>query len=243
MMLASPTSFPEWLPPAVALEAQRILDTESADAALVHRLAMDKRMKLVWRELSKLEMRPQLEDSILDVRAPLGDHLTDQEAALVLLFWYAYFFARFPTTVATLSEHDALLASCEDTAKKLRDAAVALRELPNKLSRCEVLQIGDLSPQFGDIFAKGVEEAAQFCDEAVAEIINQKAIDPLVVDRPGHHRAARGYVLNLAGQISKPLYGTLATIASVALNCSVTKQQVIDWTRGVIDWTHGVKAS
>jgi hypothetical protein len=97
------------------------------------------------------------------------------------------------------------------------------------------LQIRDLSPQFGDIYAKNVEEAAQFCDEMVAEIKNQKAFDPLVVDRPGHrgHRAARGYVLNLAGQISKPLYGTLATIASVALNCSVTKQRVIDWTRGV----------
>jgi hypothetical protein len=233
--MLAPT-FPEWLPAAVALEAQRLLslDLEIADAALVRRLAMDPRMKSVWRELSDLKFgRPKLEAPIIDLRPPLSDQLTDHEAALVLLFWYAYFFARFPTTVATISEHDALLASCEDTAKQLRDAATVLRELPSKLSRCELLQIGDLSPQFGDIYAKSVEEAARFCDEATAEIIKQKAIDPLVVDRPGHHRAARGYILNMAGQIGKPLYGTLATIASVAVDCSVTKQQVIDWTRGV----------
>jgi hypothetical protein len=231
--MLAPTSFPKWLPPAVADEAQRILDTESADAALVHRLAMDPRMKSVWRELSRLKFdRPQL---VLDLRPPLGDHLTDQEAALTLFFWWAYVFARFPIGLATISEIAVLLSSYSRTAKQLRAAAVALRVLPNKLSRCELLQIGDLSPQFGGIYAKQVEEAAQFCDKMIAELKNQKAIDPLVVDRPGHrgHRAARGYVLNLAGQISKPLYGTLATIASVALNCSVTKQRVIDWTRGV----------
>jgi hypothetical protein len=178
--MLAPTSFPEWLPPAVALEAQRILDTESADAALVHRLATDPRMKSVWRELSKLKFElPELGAPIFNLRPPPCDQLTDQEAALVLLFWYAYFFARFPITVATLSEHGALLASCGDTAKKLRDAAATLRELPSKLSRCEVLEIGDLSSQFGNIFAKNVEEAAQFCDEAIAVIIEQK-LDPLV---------------------------------------------------------------
>jgi hypothetical protein len=232
--MLAPTSFPKWLPPAVADEAQRILDTESADAALVHRLAMDPRMESVWRELSRNKFdRPQLEDSVLNLRPPLGDHLTDQEAALTLFFWWAYVFARLPIALATISELHEFLSSCENTARQLRAAAVALRELPNKLSRSELLQIRDLSPQFGDIYAKQVEEAAQFCDEAVGEIINQKAIDPLVVDRPGYHRTARGYVLNLAGQISKPLYGTLAIIASVALDCTVTKQQVIDWARGI----------
>lgn len=233
-MMLAPTSFPKWLPPAVALEAQRILDTESADAALVRRLTTDPRMKLVWRELSKLKFeRPELEASILDLRPPLGDQLTDQEAALTLFFWWAYVFAHFPIGLATISEINVFLSSCSRTAKQLRAAAVALRVFSNKLSRCELLQIRDLSPQFGDIYAKNVEEAAQFCDEMVAEIKNQKAFDPLVVDRPGRHRAARGYVLNLASQISKPLHGTLATIASVALDCSVTKQQVVDWTRVV----------
>jgi hypothetical protein len=232
-MLASPI-FPEWLPPAVAHEAERILSLETADAALVQRLATDPRMKSVWRELLGAPFeRPQLEESTLNLRPPLGEELTDNEAALVLFFWYAYFFARFPIALATISELDALLASCDNTAKQLRDAARTLRELPSKLARCEILQIGDLSEQFANIYAKQVEEAAQFFDEAATEIIKQKAVDPLVVDRPGHHRVARSYVLNLADQVSKPFYGTLATIASVALNCSVTKQQVIDWTRGV----------
>jgi len=85
--MLAPTSFPKWLPPAVALEAQRILNTESADAALVRRLATDPRMKLVWREISKLKFeRPKLETPIIGLRPPLSEQLTDQEAAFVLLF-------------------------------------------------------------------------------------------------------------------------------------------------------------
>jgi hypothetical protein len=229
--MLAPTEFPEWLPPAVALEAQRLLDTKTADAALIYRLADDPRMELVWRELSGLKFeRPQLET---DLRPPLDDNLTDQEAAHTAFFWWAYFYARFPIALATISEVDELLASCENRAKQLRDAAIALRELPNRLARCELLQVGDISQWFAEICAKNVEEAATLYDEAAVEIIKQKASDPTVVDRPGHHRAARSYVMNLASHISKPLYGTIATLASVALNCSVTKDQVREWSRGV----------
>jgi hypothetical protein len=85
-----------------------------------------------------------------------------------------------------------------------------------------------------------MERAAKFYEGAISEIIQLKAVeglDPRVVDRPGQYRAERSYVRHLAASISKPLYGTLATIASVALDRPledpVTKEQVIEWTRGV----------
>lgn len=51
-MLAPPV-FPEWLPPVVVCEAQRILSSEGADEELVLRLATDHRMKAVWPVLEK----------------------------------------------------------------------------------------------------------------------------------------------------------------------------------------------
>src|SRR5262245_22095040 len=234
-------SFPTWLPTAVADEARRILEY-TEDPSLVIRLGTDKRMKRVWAELSKLKFeRPQLEEPVLSMRDPLEAHLTDQEAALTMIFWYAYAFARAPIALITISELDTLLGSCEDMAKQLRNAASTLRLLPGKLSGSERLEIEDVEHWDAEYHANRIEEAAQFFDGAVAKIIRLKAIeglDPRVVGRPGQYRTERSYVRHLAAQISKPLFGTLATVASVALNRTVTKEQVIEWTREVKgSWT------
>jgi hypothetical protein len=227
-------SFPDWLPSAVADEARRLLNTEGADADLIIRLATDPRMKSVWRELSKLTFeRPVLEEGELSYRPPLDDKLSDKDAALVMFFWYAYAEARYPRGLTTLSEHNADLEHCEHTAEQLRAAAAALRDLPWILARCERWQVKDISQQFAEIHAKQVEDAATFCEEAAEEIGNQIEGDPLVADRPGHHRKARGYIINLASLLNKPLYGTLATVASVALDMHISKEQVIEWSRGV----------
>ena len=79
------TAFPAWLPEAVADEAHRILEYTD-DRELVIRLATDKRMKRVWAELSTLKFAPpQFGESDLDARGvPLGEHLSDQEAALTI---------------------------------------------------------------------------------------------------------------------------------------------------------------
>jgi hypothetical protein len=229
-------SFPAWLPTAIADEARRILEC-TEDPALVIRLATDKRMKRVWAELSKLKFeRPQLEELVLSERGPLQDHLTDQEAALTLIFWYAYAFARAQIAIITISELDTLLASCEDMAKQLRKSAADLRALPSKLSGSERFEIEDVEHWDAGYHAGNIEEAAKFYEGAVAKIIQLKAfegLDPRVVDRPGRYRTERSYVRHLTAQISKPLLGTLATIASVALDRPVTKDQVIEWTRGV----------
>src|SRR5215510_959183 len=122
-------SLPAWLPAAVACEARRILDY-TKDPALVIRLATDTRMKRVWAELSKVKFeRPQIDESVLSMRDSLEAHLTDQEAALTMFFWYAYAFARAPIAIITISELDTLLASCEDMARQLRKSAADLRAL------------------------------------------------------------------------------------------------------------------
>ena len=235
--MLAPAGFPTWLPAAVACEARRILE-HTGDPELVIRLAFDNRMKRVWATLSKLKfVRPELDEEVLFRRdALLDDQLTDQEAALTMVFWYAYFFARMPIALVTISELDILLASCEDTAKQLRNSAATLRALPGNLSGSEFFEVEDVRQQFAEINAKQIEEAAEFCDGAVEKIIRLKGfegLDPRVVDRPGQYRSARSYVRHLAASISKPMYGTLAAIASVALDQPITKEQVIEWSRGV----------
>jgi hypothetical protein len=175
-------------------------------------------MKRVWAELSKLKFERPL-DKLVWRRDPLQDHLTDQEAALTMIFWYAYAFARASIALITISELDTLLASYESIAKQLHGSAADLRKLPGKLSGSEWLQIVGVEYEDAEYHAKNIEEAAKFYEGAVAEIIRLKALeglDPQIVDRPGRYRTERSYVRHLAAQISKPLLGTLATIASVA---------------------------
>ena len=194
-------------------------------------------MKRVWAELSKRKFeRPQLDESVLSMRDPLGDHLTDQEAALTMFFWYAYAYAHTRIAITTISELDSLLASCESIATQLRKSAADLRTLPDKLSGSEMLELEDVGDQDAKYHAWNVEEAARFYDSAVAIIIQLKGLeglDPRVVDRPGRYRTERSYVRHLAASISKPLLGTLATVASVALDRPISKEQVAEWTRGV----------
>ena len=230
-------SFPAWLPEAVADEARRILE-HTKDPALVVRLATDSRMKRVWAELSKHKFdRPHLDKSVLRLGGPLLDaRLTDQEAALTMFFWWAYARARAPIALITISELDALLASCESIARELRKSAADVRALPDRLSGSEMLEIQDIEHGHAEYHARNMERAAKFYEGAIAKIVQLKAVeglDPRVVDRPGQYRPARSYVRHLATNISKPLYGTLATIASVALDHPISKEQVIEWTRGV----------
>src|SRR5262245_16546337 len=128
-------SFPAWLPTAVANEARRILKY-TKDSDLVIRLATDIRMKRVWAELSKLKFdRPHLDKLVLRLGGPLlDDRLTDQEAALTMFFWWAYARVRAPIALITISELDALLASCESIARELRKSAADVRALPERVS-------------------------------------------------------------------------------------------------------------
>jgi hypothetical protein len=232
--MAAP-NFPAWVPIAVVCEARRIL-AKTDDPELVLRLATDHRMKRVWAELSKIDWASvELDDLWLSIRPPLDEQLTKQETAFTVIFWYAYIHAYIQPSLITISELDVLLASCEQTAKQLRNAATILSALPTKLSGSDYLTAGGMRHQVAENHAREIEEAAAFCDAAVAVIIELKAfegINPRVVDRPGQYRTERSYVRHLAASIGTAgLYGTCATIASVALDSQITKEQVIEWTR------------
>ena len=135
----------------------------------------------------------------------------------------------------TISELDALLASCESIARELRKSAADVRALPDKLSGSKFVELRDMEHGVARYHATNIERAAKFYEDAIDKIIQLKAVeglDPRVVDRPGQYRPARSYVRHLARHINRPLYATLATVASVALDCRITKDQVIEWTRG-----------
>jgi hypothetical protein len=88
--------------------------------------------------------------------------------------------------------------------------------------------------------ARQIADAAKFCDETAAELTRLEAVHaPLVVYRNHGHREARGYVRMLAVETRKlfgaKLYGTLANVASVALNKEagreVTPKQAENWCK------------
>ena len=234
--------FPGWLPRAVAIVASKLLESDNPDRELIGRLTIDQRMKKVWPQIDKLkgECRPISLTLAGNPRKKLGSvkHPQRQEENLVNIFAWAYVLARAPIRITTTSELDAILASCKNISKQLRKFAVTLRALPGRLPGSDRVEVEGIEHRLAESHAKKLEDTASFCDNNAATIKELKGsagFNPQVVGRPGHrrHRRTRAYVRQLAAQISEPLYGTIATIASVALDCSVSKEQVIDWTRGI----------
>jgi hypothetical protein len=233
---------PNWLPSSAAHEAQRLLSVESVDAALVVRLATDERMRSVWREVTKHNKqghtRSEMSEAWKHFRPPLSEQFTNEEAALALFFWYTCFFAHLRPTVRTIAEWGSLLATCRDEAERLRASAKVLRDLRLMPGGAQDwFQLGEISTQFQNIYANQIEEAADFYDEISENIINQKTQggDSFTVERDFGNRAPRAYIRLLAPEtrmlFGTPLYGSLATVASVALGCTVTTPQVREWAR------------
>jgi hypothetical protein len=237
-MLAPPT-FPKWLPPAVALEAQRILSTENADTALVLRLATDERMKPVWHQLKKFALvsaKPSEWSELVSDRS--GVQLPPPHSdALTQFFWCVYMLAIIEPAVGHFSGFDLPIASYHLVAARLRLAAATLRQL-----KLQYGQNVDLGNQFTDIHASQIEEAATFCDEHVEAFSKINTAEaPLRVNRIHGNREARGYVRMLAAEARK-LFGkaalgnrTLARVASVALAKKVSETQVRKWCHSLND--------
>jgi hypothetical protein len=238
-MMLAPSEFPEWLPPAVASEAQRILDSGHADEALVRRLATDKRMRSVWRVLSKHKRahRPQLSKAWAGLMNDRVDVQLPQDAdALAIYFGVAYTLAWLDPGVGTVSTQNLPIAQYQAVAAGLRYSAAKLRELRLRHGVQAEGHRWRWSSGEGpwDMHIQEIEEAAKFCDENVEAFTELKAATaPLVVDRIYGNRQARGYVRMLAietrslfGQL---LAGTLATVASVALMRDITITQVRNW--------------
>jgi hypothetical protein len=230
--MLTPSTFPEWLPPAVALEAKRLLSAETADAALVLRLATHERMKLVWRDLSRVSKGRDA--SLGEAWAIMRDHLEvdppDSSDPLVLFFWLAYITSG--AKAGTIHDLDLPIASYQTEASCLQFAAANLRKLKLKYGG-EIVEAGW---KFHDIHCKDIERAAAFCDEIIDTLKKLRALSaPVIVKRDVGNREARGYVRMLAVETRK-LFGKgvlgnrhLAKVASVVLKKNITEFQVRKW--------------
>jgi hypothetical protein len=226
--------FPGWLPTAVAHFARRLLKV-SGKPELVLRLATDRRMKGAWKELLQTNFEWPLDESDASTPATLLEgNLSNNEAALVTIFWVAYRTAREEVALISSAELRHTAEACTSTARQLREGAAFLRMLPSKISGSAVLEAIDFSQEEAGFHANALEEAARFCETAAAQ---QKGLEgPQIISRHTgkKNKAARAYVRLLASHLSEPLYGTIAAIASVALDRPdhdpVTKDQVVEWT-------------
>jgi hypothetical protein len=219
-MMLAPPAFPAWLPPAVAEEAQRLLNAGYAEDELVLRLATDERMKLVWRELKRHEqfsVRPQISDALAKVRSR-DTRLAHEESALALFFWCAYALAFMQPRVGTFSKHRVPILFYRWQAAQLRVSKAVLREL-HEIPADTRGFLTDYVLDEHEYHARQIADAAKFCDEIAVELTKLEAVEaPLVVHRNHGHREARGYVRMLAVETRKlfgaKLYGTLANVAS-----------------------------
>jgi hypothetical protein len=248
-------TLPEWLPPAVAFEAQRL----NHPTAL--RLATDERMKPVWSELRKqtkarktpLQQIKKWPTEWQDLPFGFGNfearvvacyflvcEFTEQEAALLLFFCHAYFYTVIDTDTLTVPEADEKIAAYKEHAKQIRRAIVSINHLA-------VIDQTPLPAKYANHgravqkIASSMEVAAQLFDALAMDVSERKTADtnfPLVERRRKnqHQERARHYVRHLAIVTRKlfcgaPLYGTLATVASVALMQDIAKDQVVDWTQ------------
>lgn len=230
--MLAPSAFPKWLPPVAAQEAQRILDAEGTNTALVLRLALDERMRPVWNELTKCKTtHPHISDTWATLMSGRVDVPPPQDSdALTLFFWCAYTIASLEPEVGTVSLCDLPIAQYQHVAARLRWSVAALRQL--KLKYGEIVQDG---VQFSDIHADGIKDAVEFCEENIATLSQLKAAQaPLVVGRNHGKREERGYVRMLAPEMQR-LFGmkapwrSLARVASVALMKTVTDVQARKW--------------
>ena len=126
-MLAPPT-YPGWLPPTVEDEVERILLSGHGDEALVLRLATDKRMHFLWRELSKhnTQAHPQLSEAWAIMKKVDVELPEDDPDALALFFWCAYTIASLRLSASRVSRADLPRSEYELVAAQLRSSAATL---------------------------------------------------------------------------------------------------------------------
>ena len=130
--MLAPTIFPEWLPPVVAEEAEKLAQDRPEDEELLRRLATDPRMESVWREIKEHNSSEHIdwEQWSRNERRPTG--LSNEDIALKLTFRRAFFIAMHAihekSIIVTIAEHKALIDSYEQQAARLRAEAAKLRE-------------------------------------------------------------------------------------------------------------------
>jgi hypothetical protein len=163
-----------------------------------------------------------------------------KDRALHYFFWHACYLAGHVSVSA--SAMNSYRKESEYQASKLRAAAELLDTV--RLSALWFILAENGFPfDVTDTDAiqaehsANIKRAAYFWESFAAAISRGLANGhPLIIERSHGNEPARAYVGMLERETRKifksSLYGTLATVASVALSQKVTKDQVVFWCRG-----------
>jgi len=213
---------PSWVPKGVA-DAVRALHGQSSERGLsvLQRLAADPRMERVWRELLKRKKSDPLVFFHQAKRFPWlasDDQTVHQHQAMAELLRLALMLAVTHPSVMTRRQIEASRRELLMDAEKLCAAAQLLcGRGPNRI---------------------GVDAAPGNADGARAReaeaVLLSKADSSLVVGRDTGERQAQAFAILLARRCcelfeGQSMYGTVATIVSVALGRKITPRAVRQW--------------
>jgi hypothetical protein len=247
---------PEVLPPPAIVAARDWLISQpywEPLQPLIDRLAKAP----LWKQLNKrhpVMPHPQLATwSKIWARGGVLNG-SDRDIATQIVFLQSVYIGNAEPETSTVANYKKIAESYRAQAARLRTEAKELEEARRRnrpyisfspaetdgIRAQKALRLIGLRGQ-AEEYAQTIESAAEWC-EAEADWIGVfiASDNPLLVERHRGPPHVRAYCILLA-EITCPLYGdvlygTVARIASVVRDCSVTPQQVIDWT-------HGVKAS
>ena len=205
-----PLTLPDWLPPAVAMQVRRIEARclPADQQAILQRLATDARMRNVWRELSR---RKRPSGDFFTPANPRLDKptLTLDEAqaeALGELFHFAFCAARDGVPVSKPNE-------TEDAKAKLLQNARMLREIADDLTAT------NSADPLAAVDADALRRVAVWQEVGTAAL--RPPSDPLMIQNERDDRVVGGVQILVGAQLrdtfGKPLDGTAATLAGVAL--------------------------
>jgi hypothetical protein len=209
---------PVWVPPAVRSMAKVM----PVGADIAHRLLTDGRMKTVWRELKRTPVASEEIPSVLSGPAfpprlqvanlnsferlktwDIPDQgISLQEQACAAFFAYAVIELSSQRAIGTQAQFDVL-------AKKWLDAANLCRSIGEKTAAERIEDQVRLRP-LRSPYILGRSSKGRGDDKTRTQV-----------------RALAAAAHRIFGSF---LYGTVATIATVALQTKITKQSVINWS-------------
>jgi hypothetical protein len=234
-------SVPDWVPPSVA-ETASILFDENRDnpevASVVQRLATDPCMEEVWKTLlsrSSCTKEAVVRTSKWTIdEQDIPTRTIEGDAETVPPYAYVHYAGPRPPpglkAFADIKQHRAM-QSLFIAAVKLRFSAWPIVAKSQLELRQPILDMAARIQENIECFGKlGIGKEAERVVLTGLVLANTKLI---AVDRPGDDAAARrqkGYLAALTREVRElfgnSLYGTVATIASVALARNVTEKMV-----------------
>jgi hypothetical protein len=233
-------TWPEWLPRSVRVAAIRVIEHRRllGDPSPALRLALDKRMANVWGELLKYRRNGNhaVAHSSQAQKLPYDDemyypvcfhrckypcyrddtHYTNAQCALAILYLSA-----LDGSVVSPSARDEL----KELAQHYREQATRLREIRDEVKE---IRLGDF-PEAGSIerLVQFYELWAERCEQRVEHIAALVANETIRCRTDPDLRALVVILLRTTSRLfTMPLYGVVATIASVLLDREVSPSLV-----------------